>query len=107
MTGESWKRLPFTDGPLPGAFERRVIAIAPGRMRAFDPAEWRDAIVVVERGRIDVECVGGTCQRFGRGAVISLDGLPVRRLHNRYCEPAVLIVVSPLAAAWFPGPGAV
>jgi quercetin dioxygenase-like cupin family protein len=94
MTDERGKRLPFTDGPLPGAFERRVIVVAPGGTRAFHPADWQDAIVVVERGCVEVEGIGGTRRSFGRGDVVYLDGLPVRRLHNHGAEAAVLIAVS-------------
>jgi hypothetical protein len=94
MTDERGERLPFMDGPLPCAFERRVIVVAPGSTRAFDPAEWQDAIVVVERGCVEVEGVGGTRRSFGRGDVVYLDGLPVRRLHNHGGDVAVLIAVS-------------
>ena len=94
MTGERGERLPFTDGPLPEAFERRVIVVAPGSTRAFDPVEWQDAIVVVERGCVEVEGVSGTRRTFGRGDVVYLDGLPLRRLHNHGDEAAVLVAVS-------------
>ena len=33
-------------------FDRRAVTIAPGRSRAYDEHEWRDAIVVIERGAI-------------------------------------------------------
>jgi hypothetical protein len=88
------ERLAFLGRPLPGSFERRVVVVAPGRQRAFDDAEWRDALVVVERGEIELECLGGTCWRFGRGDVLWLIGLPVRALHNPGREPAVLAAVS-------------
>jgi quercetin dioxygenase-like cupin family protein len=94
VTDERGERLPFMDGPLPSAFERRVIVVAPGGARPFHAAEWQDAIVVVERGRVDVECAGGTRRSFGRGDVLCLDGLPVRRLHNHGSAPAVLITVT-------------
>lgn len=79
---------------------RRLIVVAPGRRRPYDRAEWRDAIVVVEDGEIDLECtepggpVGGS-HRFRRGAVLWLDGLPLRALYNPGREPAVLAAVSP------------
>jgi hypothetical protein len=88
------ERLAFLGRLLPGSFERRVVVVAPGRQRAFDDAEWRDALVVVERGEIELVCLGGTCRRFGHGDVLWLIGLPVRTLHNPGREPAVLAAVS-------------
>lgn len=75
-------------------FERREIVVAPGRSRAYDEAEWRDAIVAVERGEIEVEGTAGSRRRFGSGDVLSLAGLPLRALRNRGEEAAVLVAVS-------------
>jgi hypothetical protein len=58
--GRGRERLSFLGRPLPSFFEVRVVVVAPGRQQAFDDAEWRDALVVLE-------CLGGTCWRFGRG----------------------------------------
>ena len=33
-------------------FDRRVVVLPPGRTRAYDPGEWRDALVVVESYRL-------------------------------------------------------
>lgn len=76
------------------AFEKRVIAVAPGSSRAYDEGEWRDALIVVERGEIELESVAGRRRRFGWGDVLWLAGLPLRALHNRGREDAVLIAVS-------------
>ncbi len=86
--------LSFLGRPLAPAFELRVVAVAPGDTRAYDEAEWRDALVVVERGEIELECVSGTCRRFDHGDMLCLIGLPLRALHNRGGEPAVLVAVS-------------
>ena len=79
---------------LPPSFRLRAIVVAPGRARPYDDAEWVDAIVVVERGEIELECVGGSRQRFTRGDVLWLAGLPLRALHNRGRLPARLVAVS-------------
>ena len=79
-------------------FDRRVVAVPPGDERAYDEAEWRDALVIVVRGEIQVEARGRRA-RFGRGAVLSLAGLPVRALHNRGAEPAELVAVRRRRAA--------
>jgi hypothetical protein len=86
-------RLSFLGRPLPAAFELLVITLAPGRVRAFEPAEWRDGIVVVERGAVELQASGGDRARFGRGAVMSLAGLPPCELHNDGRDTAVLTVV--------------
>jgi hypothetical protein len=75
-------------------FELRVAALAPGRTRPYDEADWRDALVVVERGEVELECLGGSRVRFGRGDVLWLVGLPLRALHSRGREPTVLVAVS-------------
>lgn len=87
-------RLSFLFRRLGPTFERRVIVVAPGRSLAYDEAEWRDALVVVEHGEIELECWAGGYRRFGCGEVLCLTGLPLRRLHNRGPEPAVLVAVS-------------
>jgi hypothetical protein len=87
-------RLSFLGGRLPPGLELRVVALAPGHRLAYDGAEWRDAVVVVERGEIELECLGGSRRRFGHGDVLCLDGLPLRALHNRGREPVVLAAVS-------------
>ncbi|MGH2945657.1 MAG: hypothetical protein ACRDPC_05245, partial [Solirubrobacteraceae bacterium] len=69
------------------SFEWRVVSVAPGGARAFDDAEWQDALVVVERGEIELEGLGGTRRRFARGHLLCLAGVPLRALHNRLPEP--------------------
>jgi hypothetical protein len=87
-------RLSFLESALPPAFELRAVAVAPGCARAYDPAEWWDAVVVVERGEIVLECLHGNHCCFERGDVLWLAGLPLRALHNRGGEPAVLVAVA-------------
>jgi hypothetical protein len=76
-------------------FARRVVVVGPGQARAYDPGEWRDAIVAVKHGTIEVEArPAGRRARFGPGDVVTLDGLAVRALRNPGAEPAVLVAVS-------------
>ena len=74
-------------------FDVRRAVVAPGRPRAFDEAEWEDALVLVERGRIELECANGARRSFGRGTVLWLTGLSLRAVRC-YDEPSVLLVVS-------------
>ena len=76
-------------------FDFRVIAVDPGGQRAYHAEEWRDALVVVGRGRIVLECRGGEGHAFGRGETLWLSGLPLRALRNPGREPALLIAVAP------------
>lgn len=99
MTGESINpsgpRSPYASGQARRWFIVRHVTIAGGKELAFDATEWRDAIVVVERGSLEVECLRGDRSTFETGAVICLDRLPLRRVRNIGREPALLFAVSP------------
>ncbi|HEY6888363.1 MAG TPA: hypothetical protein VI300_11305 [Solirubrobacter sp.] len=75
-------------------FAVRVVAVPPGGSRAYDEAEWRDALVVVRSGEIELLGVSGACLSFGQGDLLYLQGVPLRTLHNPGVEPAVLVAVS-------------
>jgi hypothetical protein len=72
----------------------RVVAVAPGGDRPYDEDEWRDALVLVRSGEIELRGVSGASRCFGRGDLIWLEGVPLRLLHNPGSEPAVLVAVS-------------
>ena len=72
-------------------FAVRRVAVAPGRERPYDEAEWRGALVVLARGRIELEGLSGSRLSVERGAVLWLVGLPLRALHNRGAEPTVIV----------------
>jgi hypothetical protein len=78
------------------AFERRTLTIAPGDSRAPGDADWPRAIVLVERGEIELEGAGGTCRRFGSGDLIWIHDVPLRALRNRGSEDVVLLGVFPV-----------
>jgi hypothetical protein len=75
-------------------FTRRELVLGPGDQRAYDEAEWHDALVIVKRGELDVECRAGGRMRFVAGDMLWLTGLPLRTLVNNGLEPAVLVSVS-------------
>lgn len=91
---ENGERLSFLNRELPPAFQRRVVAVAPGGTRVYDEAEWRDALVVVEYGEIELECLRGSRRSFASGDVLCLVGLKARAIHNHRRELAVLVAVS-------------
>jgi hypothetical protein len=80
-------------GPPPG-FEVRAVAVEPGVDRIYHEAEWRDAIVVIACGEIELHDVDGDRHRFGCGDILWLVGLPVRAIHNPGVDSAVLVAVS-------------
>jgi hypothetical protein len=78
----------------PSGFDIRAVAVDVGTERIYNEAEWRDALVVVTRGEIELESVVGDACRFGQGSVLCLVGLPLRALRSRGTEPAVLVAIS-------------
>jgi hypothetical protein len=86
-------------------FVTRVVTVAAGCSRAYVAWEWRDAIVVIECGELELETAAGVCRSFGSGAILWLDGLPLRALNNRGSGPAVLVAVSRRPAPGAPSPG--
>ena len=78
----------------PPRFAFRAVALEAGGERIYDEAEWRDALVVVTLGEIELEAVNGDSCRLGRGSVLCLVGLPLRALRCRGAEPTVLVAVS-------------
>jgi quercetin dioxygenase-like cupin family protein len=76
------------------AFTRREVTIPPGGERPYDPAEWWDSLVTVERGEVELDCRAGAVARFTRGDILWLTGLGVCALRNTGDEPAVLVAVS-------------
>jgi hypothetical protein len=78
----------------PPGFELRAVAMEAGAARIYNESEWRDALVVVTRGEIELESAAGDSCRFGRGSVLCFVGLQLRVLRSRGTEPAVLVAVS-------------
>jgi hypothetical protein len=87
-------RISLLNSRLPPGFRRRVLDLEPGDERPYEEAEWRDALVVVERGAIEVVSVDGTRLSFKRGNVLFLSRLPLRCLRHCGQEPALLAIVS-------------
>ena len=74
-------------------FRRRVVDVAPGEELDIDTDRWRDALVVLERGEVELECAAGERVRFAAGAVLCLLP-PVCFLRNTNSRPARLITIS-------------
>ena len=75
-------------------FVRRAVVLEPGTSRPSHDAEWRDALVLLVQGDVDLECAAGGRRRFHAGAVLWLAGIGLRTLHNVGVDPVVLLAVS-------------
>jgi hypothetical protein len=85
--------LTFLGRPISPSFELRAVTVGPGDSRTYDDAEWQGALVVLERGELELERRDGGRQPLHRGAVVCLASLPLRALHNPGREAALLGVV--------------
>jgi hypothetical protein len=85
--------LPFLDRRPHPAFQLRRFALGPGKRHAYDPREWQDSLVVIERGEVELECISGACRTFKGGVVLWLAGLPLRAIHNHGNDTALLVGV--------------
>jgi hypothetical protein len=91
--------LSFIERGLASAFAVRQIALAPGQQRNYVEEDWSDALVVIERGAVELVFLGGARLVFVRGDVLCLDGLPLRGLRNHREVPALLSAVSRSASS--------
>jgi quercetin dioxygenase-like cupin family protein len=86
--------LSFLGACLSARFRMRELAIPPHGTLRYRSATWADALVVVERGELEVETVAGERRRFGHGSVLCLAGLRLRSLRNPGDTPCTLSAVS-------------
>ena len=75
-------------------FARRHVVLDAGASRPYEEAEWDDALVIVKRGEIDLECCAGGRMRFVAGDMLWLTGLPLRELRNPGPDPVALVAIS-------------
>ena len=87
-------RLSFLGRWVPPKFQVRQVVVPPSAERTVQEGEWADALVVVERGEIEIECRNGARRSFGSGDVLCLRRLPVRLLRNRGHGPVLLTAIS-------------
>ncbi|MEO6577507.1 MAG: hypothetical protein ABIO99_01220 [Candidatus Limnocylindria bacterium] len=93
---------------LPMGIERWRLAMMPGIERPTGPDEWSGALVVIEQGTLEVECIAGGTEQFAAGDLLALGCLPIRALRNRGDGEMRLIAVrrrvsqSPIATSTRP-----
>jgi hypothetical protein len=72
----------------------RTVALEPGGTLLYDEEEWRDALITVESGEIELRMKCGRSAFFRRGDLLWFHGLPLASLHNRCDEPTVLVAAT-------------
>lgn len=84
---------PFLTGALPAWLTRRTLVLA--SRESIDPAQggWAQALVVVDRGEIEIETFAGERLRLRAGAVLSFRHLALRRVSNPGGEGAVIVAI--------------
>ena len=65
-----------------------------GAETAYRPDDWKDSIIEIEAGAVEIETRDGEAVEFRAGDVFWLAGLPVLALHNRGDVPAVLVTAT-------------
>ena len=70
------------------------MALEPGSALPYEEADWRDALVTVESGEVELQMLCGRSSVFQKGDILWLQGLPLASLHNRGTEPVVLVAAS-------------
>ena len=78
----------------PLSFTTYTVTLEPGCVLPYDAAAWRDAIVFVTAGEIELQCLSGTSRRFWRGHILWLSNLPLKAVRNPSQVPARLVAIS-------------
>jgi predicted enzyme related to lactoylglutathione lyase len=81
MEGRELERL-LERPDLTAAFERWRVVLPPGSERPTSAEEWSGAVVLVQAGALEVECLAGGRRTFAAGDLLVLGWLPLRSLRN-------------------------
>jgi hypothetical protein len=94
VTGGDCEGLSFLGRALPERFACREVSLAGLSERVYNAHEWAGALVVVESGELEVECLRGRRRRFASGSVLFFEALPLRVLRNPGEELLLLTAVT-------------
>lgn len=83
----------FLGRPIPDKFGVRRITVPPGAERRTVADEWKDAIVVLESGAIDVVAPSGGRRTFAPGDMLCLEWVACERIVNVGTVDAELIAI--------------
>jgi hypothetical protein len=73
-----------------GPLCHRRLVLHPGETLVVDPADWTDTLIVVLGGELELTCHSGRHASFATKSILTLDGMPVRFIHNRGEQRLVL-----------------
>jgi hypothetical protein len=76
------------------AFAIRIVVIPPGTKLDFEEEEWRDCLVEIESGVVELQFRDDCARACQAGDLLWFVGLPIVALHNFESRPAVLVAVS-------------
>jgi len=62
--------------------------------RRYDSAEWKDSLVIVQQGSLELETTRGVCHTYRTGSVLCLAELPLQLLRNPGSLQTVLLAIS-------------
>ena len=96
--------VPRRAAALPLGFGQRRLVIGHAAVHLYEAREWSEALVVVERGVLELEWSGGARLCFEPGDTLCLSGLGLRGLRGAGVGPTVLVVLCRQAAGG-PAPG--
>lgn len=83
----------LTRPDLPEGFERWSLTLGSRSTRPTSAGEWAGALVRVETGTLEVDCLAGGHATFHAGDLLALGWLPIVRLRNPGREPVRLVAV--------------
>lgn len=78
---------------LPYWADRRLVRIEAGGWLRYEREAWVGALVAVAAGEVDLLCTRGGRRRFGAGALLPLEILPLVALENPGVDPLVLVSI--------------
>jgi quercetin dioxygenase-like cupin family protein len=74
-------------------FARRIVELEPGDVLDHEEAPWRDAIVFVTAGEIELTCVSGEHHSFRCGDILSFARIALGSVHNAQSTPARVLAI--------------
>jgi quercetin dioxygenase-like cupin family protein len=88
--GATAGRLELLARSLPAGYQIRLLILEPGTEVAYEPATWRDSLVEVECGQVELHLRDKRRIRVRTGEVLWLSGLGVLSISNPSGSPAAL-----------------
>ena len=75
-------------------FALRTVRVEPGAALPYEEGAWRDTLVTVESGELELVMTCGRSCFFQPGDLLWFQGLPLAELRNRGDAPTVLVATT-------------